>query len=549
MVLFTASVLSMSVIAQPAVIAALPHKPPFENESTKIVGQAADGTCYIRDGWSGSLEAGLTAEQAINGAIEDIYTEGDGGRIFIKEGLYALASPINIEGRSGLTIEGSENAILSTPEFSGAALLITAHSSHVTLRALRFRNCGGFAINLLSGSDVTIRDCHFQDIQSCALQVRTIDDPEDPVINLRFVGNTIDGAGLTGSPHRAVHAYRVHNAVFSENIIQNCDGIGINIQHASGHLVVQGNVIRDNGFATPANGIYVGSGSGTVVIAHNTVTNNTGNGLEAASGVLDDIEQLGASFVISNNVFTANGNCTPLGCDHPGAGIFVTGSGHVVEGNICELNAGPGIKVGYSDRSEKILISNNSIRDNGSLGAGRGFSCGIVVNGPAESDGDELENVIIRGNQITDVRGYQLHAVYCVPGSGGIFIEDNYFRGNPEPQVNYHYNPIALNNPVVRGNRGFRDSARASFVVVGGSAVAGFLDYDLAGDLDLDNTIGPTPLAPDGFTASLHGSLVPSTAVVTLRTEFLTGTVFRIHWTSDTPIAELGLRWHYTHEP
>lgn len=545
MIPMIAGVWMASVVAQPTPIPALPFRPPFENESTKIIGQASDGTCYIRDGWSGAIETGLTAEAAINGAIEDIHAGPAGGRIFIKEGRYNLGTRIQIIGKSTLTIEGSENAILTAPSLGGALVLIDAHSSNITLRSLRFQDCGGIAINLKSGTDITIRDCHFQNIQKEALQVRTEDDELDPVENLHFVGNTINGAGFEGAIHHAVHAYRTHNAVFSDNIIQNCDGIGINIQHASGHVVIQGNIIRDNGFATPANGIYVGSGSATVVIAHNTVTNNTGNGLEAASSVLDQDEQLGVSYVISNNIFTANGNCAPLGCTTPGAGIFVTGTGHIVEGNICELNAGPGIKVGYSDRSEKILIANNSIRDNGSPEAAKGFTCGIVVNGPAESSGGEFENVVIRGNQVTDTRGYQQHAVYCISGSGGVFIEDNYFRGNGEPQV--YYNAATVSTIAVRANRGFRDSARASVPLSSLSSTSGYSDVDLSSFIDLDD-LG-IALDPSGFDADLHGTLSPPTALVSLRTEFLGGTAFRIHWRSDTSLTDLGLRWQYTHEP
>lgn len=509
----------------------------FENESTYIVALGPSGY-YVIDGSTGGRGTGFTgAADAINAAIDAVYLAGDGGRIFIKEGLHSLASRIEIVGRTGLTIEASDGAIL-TAEPGATGMLIDDHSSHITLRGLHFRDCSGIAINLKSGSDIAIEDCSFTDIQDSALQVRIKDDPEDPVENLRFVHNTISGAGLSGSGP-ALHIYRTQDALIADNIIENGDSGGINIQKSSGQIVVRGNIIRNNGQTATVHGIYVGSGSAQVVIADNVVIDNAGNGLEAASG-----DGLGSNFVITGNTFTGNARIDRAGSGRD-AGIYVTGSGHIVANNVVEMNWGPGIKVGYSEKSDRILIIGNSVRDNGLAGeTGSSWTSGIVLTGPSGSGGPYVQHVVVRSNIITDELDTQPVGIYASVGADGVLVADNYLDGHDAPQI--QFDPLAVAFQT-RDNHGFADTSRGSFSITPGSADHGSVDIDLAATLDIDDIVGS--LDPDGFTAALAGGLAPDTALVTLRTEHLGGSVFRVHWVSDTGLTGLGIRWGYEHNP
>lgn len=509
----------------------------YENESTFIVALGPSGY-YIIDGSTGRRDTGYAgAADAINAAIDAVYLAGDGGRIFIKEGLHSLASRIDIVARSGLTIEGSEGAILTTePDATG--MLIDDHSSHITLRGLHFRDCSGIAINLKSGSVIAIEDCSFTNIQESALQVRIGDDPDDPVENLRFVHNTVSGAGLSASGP-ALHIYRTHDALIADNIIENGDSGGINVQKSSGQIAIRGNIIRNNGQSATVHGIYVGSGSAQVIIADNVVMDNAGNGLEAASG-----DGLGSNFVITGNTFTGNARIDRAGSGRD-AGIYVTGSGHIVANNVVEMNWGPGIKVGYSEKSDRILITGNSVRDNGLAGeAGLSWSSGIVLTGPSSGGGPYVEHVVVRDNVITDQLDTQPTGIYAITGADGVLVADNYLDGHDAPQI--QFDPLAVAFET-RDNHGFADTSRGSFSITPGSADHGSVDLDLAATLDIDDIVGS--LDPDGFTAALAGGLAPDTALVTLRTEHLGGSVFRVHWVSDTGLTGLSIRWSYNHNP
>jgi len=388
--------------------------------------------------------------------------------------------------------------------------------------------------------NIRIIECDFENIPGAAIQVRIDDDPENPVKNLWILGCHVDRANLDGSANGALHIYRTHNLFVQHNLIENCEGTGINIQHASEQVICSDNIVKDNGLTLGGHGIYIGSSSEPVMIRGNMISGNGGNGIEAASGWLSNENELRAPmYVITENICVGNGALSP-GATR--AGIYVTGRQHVVSNNICRENGGSGIQIGYADRANRIVVQgnvvgNNNTQENTSMLWGSGISATGLTAVGVKND----QRIMIIDNLIyeEDPSGGQIRAIFCNDDVDGVLIEGNRVDGHSQPQIEWG---SASSNMVVRRNIGFRTEASGSVSITPGSS-SDHIDVDLASDVDLDDLMGSL----DSNHFFVTPTSMPFGDYFNYRVEFITNTLFRIHWETGigSPTTDIAFHWEY----
>jgi len=525
---------------------------PHHTEASYIIFKRGSDV-LAQDGKDGSLlfTGGTTdATSVINEAIEETASEG-GGMIFIKPGLYSLGGRLNIVKVNNITIMGTDGTILTDP-CSNSAMLIDEDSNNITLHRLTFRDCNGTGINLLQGSNIRILDCVFENIQQSAIQVRVGDDPNYPVENLWITGCHIRAAGLNGT--RAIHIYRTKNLFVQNNLVEDCNGTGINIQHASERVICANNILLNNGRELAAgHGIFIGSNSAYVTIRGNVITGNGGNGIEAASSSLYNIEDEEGNviergprsplYVITDNICVGNGFAGR------GSGIYITGRDHVVSNNLCRDNGGDGIHVGFPNVVSRIVIQGNVIGNNNKMnltnfmwGSGIALTDLGAVNEPPPLD-DQL--LLIRDNLIyKDSDSNQLRAIYCAIDSDGILIEGNRVEGHDQPQI--EWDPSA-DHIIVRRNPGFRTEAFDSAISKPFAPdTNGVVDVNLADYLD-DVNEGIVAIDPNLFRVTPRATSAGGYGggYFNYWVEQTSDTIMGIYWDSGILRTEVGFNWMY----
>jgi parallel beta-helix repeat protein len=432
-------------------------------------------------------------------------------------------------------------------------VLIDEGASNVTLERLNFWDSPqSMVINCKHGTNVHIQNCAFDNVGGPAIQVRIIDDVENPVENLWITGCRINGSGETG-----IHAYRTHNLFVTDNVVQNCQKGGISIQNGSERVVCANNTVRSNGLASSGgNGLYIG-GVSNALVTGNMVVDNGGAGLEAASSpTLDEPPRSPRwpRFIVTDNVFVGNGTVIR------GSGIYITGHDHVVGRNLCLNNGSDGIQVGYASDAHHIVIQGNVVGNNNRSGFTSAlWGSGIAVTAATQEFSGLIPDdqfLLIQNNLVYSDQqlgsNAQLHAIYCglSPANQyprGILIEGNRVYGPEQPLVVWDSDAT---NIVVRRNTGFRTEAAGQVEdgsLAFGEASSGLIELDLTSYLDVFDVLPAadlsllqvTPVGGTGYAASrLTFWVAPSTT---------SDTTVEINWETDasTPLDDVQFNWRY----
>ena len=521
----------------------------YENESEFLVALDAKGVAYVRDGKTGRVRfTSADAGEVVNYAISALGV--DGGQIFLKAGNYSVGTRIDIVGLDRITIMGGDGAVLM-PSTSTAVVLVDGDSSDVTLQGLTIDGAGigTVGVNLKTGSNIRIRDCVFRNLSGAGIQGHIHSDYSTLLSNLWITGCVVSYTQQSNTTQNAggIFLYCGQNVFIQNNVVEFSGSTGMTLSRCTGRAVIANNIVRNNdvnSVAAHGHGIYVGSNqpqSSHVLIRGNTVTGNGGNGIEAGSGG----GAKGTLYVIAENVCTGNG---ATGSGATNNGIFVTGSRHQVVNNICENNGGSGIKLGYSDDANRIVIEGNTIGNNNVAGNTNAlWSSGIACTGPAvQTPTDQL--ILIQGNLIYEddldpAGGNQLWGIHLNAGADGIVISHNRVVGHPNLGIEWDPGSSSV---LVESNPGFRTEAEGQIVDSAPSGTSGYLTVDLASDLDVDDVIGS--LDPMGFHVTPivgPSGVFYSGASFHYWVEQFSSTEFRIHWVSGTVPSELAFSWTY----
>jgi hypothetical protein len=216
---------------------------------------------------------------------------------------------------------------------SGGGRNVLIRGNHITTSPTSGSSPGsGFGIGIAGGRQINIVGNTFEGTRNQAIHI------EDNSSYINIAGNTINDVG--------------HGL-----ILTGCSGI--TVASASKFVTITGNTINN----CAENGIYSVYTSTTyaksIVISNNVITNNT-TGIQFSADFVTGA--LGAISV--QNVICAN-NIVANNTSH-GIGTGGSGSGAVIEGNICEANGGYGINIGTAHKYATIVRGN--ICENNTLG-------------------------------------------------------------------------------------------------------------------------------------------------------------------------------------
>jgi hypothetical protein len=224
-----------------------------------------------------------------------------------------------------LTIDGT----LATSPSNYALLLNTCHYSEVSnihvLNAyyigIGFKSCQSLRIHdsvvegsrsgvgiLTNRSDLGAPDCSGTTISYCSVLNSFLSG-----IQILESGETVDHCYISGTsagPYAGIYAARgARNCTISNNIIQNCGSVGIDVSWGT----LSGNGMGDSGPDI----------SEGIIVVGNNCSNNGGGGMSTASN----------GTIITNNIFKDNGGNPNLTVDSEGIGV-VDARNVIIKGNI-----------------------------------------------------------------------------------------------------------------------------------------------------------------------------------------------------------------------
>lgn len=292
---------------------------------------------------------------------------------------YAAGNSVGFSNNhAGVILDGASNVKITECEFLGLGHAVYAQdSTRVVVRSCDFQDLGQSAVTFRACTECAVADCDvvgilgnltgagdtavasscFADafyVQSCqGVQI----GPGNRVADVYRIGVVVEGDGInlnkrvfiTGNTFTNIHSARgteYNSAIWVES--NTCD-LG---------CVIRSNHIDNSGVLDQGKGVGVHAHG--VTCADNDVIGWADTGIA------------GTEAVIRNNVVMRNGKGIEIAYQ-------VAGKTTEIESNTVRENASAGIRIEESHGS--VLISGNTITDNGTAGAGGSDTkCGVCIN-------------------------------------------------------------------------------------------------------------------------------------------------------------------------
>ncbi len=435
---------------------------------------------YTADGTNDQTEI----NQAITAAAALTY----GGTVFLTEGHFNISASIVPKSNVKIVGAGMTNTVLlglsglsntavvqDTTNFTAASPLTNFEASDFKIDGTSMNHTGynvarkGFYIRHLART--TFRNLYIYNTPASGLG---IDFLVDSVID----GNIIDTCGTAGN--LGSNGIGIGTAgdtagvetdeplIITNNITKNNANTGIVVEGQSATVPTKRYIIANNISYGNYDGIRVDATSDTIV-SNNQSYENTNNGLfidgtgaisnSDVSGIIVDgnlltenglngieiqDEAFANKIIVSNNIVRENTNY----------GVSIKSSNSIVEGNIISDNGLTGLYVPLGNGTVKeISIYNNTIINNGITGTvGSNDGINILVNSSSVSLlGLHIKNNVVTDNQATKTQRYGL----AITNNGFISNFDvlgNFFDGNATGETSY--SGIALNRVILTGGPG-----------------------------------------------------------------------------------------------
>ena len=407
------------------------------DESTLVIGGSSlDGAVII-------VTPGN--ETTIQNAIDNLSSLG-GGTVYMREGTYTVAGPINLTSNIALVGEGSATILQAT---TNGIDIVTEQSAtlltNVQLRDFAIRPGAATGLDGVMFTDVTglIEGLDISAIQGRSISVTRTTIPSPMTTAIRR--NTIVSTGTDGILVSGGSDIPGANVIVSENVVNGTVSDAIDCQ---GHADIRDNDVRG--------GIGI-RGAAQCIISGNYVSSTTGAGIDVSS----------AQVHVSNNVIILAQT----------EGITCTCAGSIVGNSVRLWSQGAGTHAGIRATASggatnpAVLIGNNWLE--AFSGGGEGINATGVVT--------------ITGNHVLPISGFFGIAINSndVTISGNV-VEDGgiWTRGNSEYAVtgnvingNFDLNATSGSSFAITGNfiQGDLDATSSSTCTLTGNVVAGTL--------------------------------------------------------------------------
>jgi hypothetical protein len=375
---------------------------------------------------------GFTSD-AIQTAIDALYTKGGGGTISLMSGNYDITAPVRLYNNMALVGSGSGTVL---KKCKGIAFHFALDADYGELKvtvndASGFKPGMGVAIydddqrsgwalttaritdikgNTLFLNDYLLRDYRTDrngTISNASSVIEAIGAENIRIANLTVDGTKESNAMIDGCRAGGVYLHKVHNALVENVIVKNFNSDGISWQITENVTVRNCEV-----FGCSNSGLHPGTGSPFTLIEGNNSHDNGGYGLFVCWRVRNGI--------VRNNIFHDNG-INGISTGHKDTDMLFA-ENHIFNNGEDGMTLRGEVK---NNEPNGTIIRHNIIENNGAKKEGYGISVYCTARG-----------VIIENNTIRNTgTGKQLAAVYLSENSQPVEMKGNDVSGMAKGDV------------------------------------------------------------------------------------------------------------------